>query len=268
LWSNELRPLTAVPVVSPQPSLAGPDVTIPPSSIVLAIQGPRRATCRTGNEADGNAMDGRLHRALDGELAVSDLTDEEQEHLLEAEAAIRAVLSALPQRPLPDLAPAVLRSIEKAERERDAAARVHPRAGVRGLLTWLWRPRPISIGWRPVYSFGAGAALLVLLALALLRFDAPVAPRQVFTEFVLHAPDAHEVTLAGDFTGWKPSHPLTRSGPGVWTVVVPLDPGIHHYAFVVDGEQWVPDPMAPAYDDGFGGRNSRLAVLAPEEVSR
>jgi hypothetical protein len=56
---------------------------------------------------------------------------------------------------------------------------------------------------------------------------------------------------------------MTRTGPGVWTVVVPLEPGIHNYAFIVDGERWVPDPNAPAVDDGFGGMNSRLAVLAP-----
>ena len=28
----------------------------------------------------------------------------------------------------------------------------------------------------------------------------------------------------------------------------------------------LPDPNAPAVDDGFGGLNSRLAVLAPDEV--
>jgi hypothetical protein len=30
----------------------------------------------------------------------------------------------------------------------------------------------------------------------------------------------------------------------------------------------VADPNAPAVDDGFGGLNSRLAVLAPDDAER
>jgi len=52
----------------------------------------------------------------------------------------------------------------------------------------------------------------------------------------------------------------------VWTVVVPLEPGIHDYAFVVNGGQWVPDPNAPAFEDGFGGLNSRIAVITPDRA--
>ncbi len=50
----------------------------------------------------------------------------------------------------------------------------------------------------------------------------------------------------------------------MWSVTVPLEPGVHDYAFVVDGEQWRPDPLAPSVDDGFGGTNSRLALLPPD----
>ena len=88
--------------------------------------------------------------------------------------------------------------------------------------------------------------------------------QQVFTQFVLDAPNASRVAVAGDFSGWKPVHVMTRSEAGVWTVVVPLDPGVHDYAFVVDGERWVRDPAAPAVKDGFGGVNSRVAVLSPD----
>jgi len=94
------------------------------------------------------------------------------------------------------------------------------------------------------------------------QIDAMVA-RQV-EEFLLSAPGAKNVAVAGDFSGWKPVHVMTRSEAGVWTVVVPLDPGVHDYAFVVDGERWVPDPTAPPVNDGFGGVNSRLAVLSPD----
>jgi len=93
---------------------------------------------------------------------------------------------------------------------------------------------------------------------------APVAGWQVLVQFRLDAPQASEVALAGEFTEWQPIYPLKRSEPGIWTVVVPLEPGIHDYAFIVDGERWLPDPMAPAVEDGFGGLNSRIAVLTPD----
>jgi hypothetical protein len=57
---------------------------------------------------------------------------------------------------------------------------------------------------------------------------------------------------------------MKRTAPGVWTIVVPLAPGVHDYSFIVDGEKWVPDPSAPAMADGFGGVNSRIAVIAPD----
>jgi len=31
----------------------------------------------------------------------------------------------------------------------------------------------------------------------------------------------------------------------------------------VDGTRWVQDPFAERVDDGFGGTNSRVAVLVP-----
>jgi len=75
-------------------------------------------------------------------------------------------------------------------------------------------------------------------------------------------PEAHEVSLAGTFNRWD-AHvtPLVRSGPtGVWTATLTLPAGQHQYAFVVDGARWVPDPGAPAVDDGFGRRNSVLTL--------
>jgi len=48
--------------------------------------------------------------------------------------------------------------------------------------------------------------------------------------------------------------------------VVPLEAGVHDYAFVVDGEVWTPDPLATSVDDGFGGENSRLSLLPPERI--
>lgn len=233
-------------------------------------------------------MDHRIQKALDGELPREALTAPELAVLAAAEADIGAVLRSVPARPLPDLAPAVMRRIAAVEAGKAAAARSAPAtpkiatqtvaavhgagqsaassaaAGLRATLGWIWKPRPISFGWRPAYGFAAAAMLVVMLVIGRETAPAGDGTQAVLTQFVLNAPDAQQVMLAGDFTGWQPAHTMTRTGPGVWTVVVALEPGVHSYAFVVDGDHWVPDPNAPAVDDGFGGLNSRLAVLAPD----
>lgn len=113
-----------------------------------------------------------------------------------------------------------------------------------------------------------GGALVPALALAAalvlwLRPAAPsTSPSIVTVRFVLTAPDAHAVSLAGTFNQWDAhATPLVRTGTsGVWTATVSLPPGQHQYVFVVDGVRWVPDPAAPAVDDGFGRRNSILTL--------
>jgi 1,4-alpha-glucan branching enzyme len=80
--------------------------------------------------------------------------------------------------------------------------------------------------------------------------------------FVLVAPEAKQVSLAGTFNQWNTQvTPLVRAGAtGVWTATLTLPAGQHQYAFVVDGARWVADPGAPAVDDGFGRRNSVLTL--------
>jgi hypothetical protein len=65
--------------------------------------------------------------------------------------------------------------------------------------------------------------------------------------------------IGGDFSGWKPV-PMTRSGE-FWTVCLPLDPGIYHYAFRTAGEEWfVPESTPGRRDDGFDGFVAILVV--------
>jgi hypothetical protein len=200
-------------------------------------------------------MNPRVHDALDGDVPARVLTAAERTELAGMTSQLDAVLRAVPEEPLPDLAPAVLARIR-----RDAVPR-------RGLADWLWRPRTIAITWRPAYALAAAVLIAAVSAPGALR-PAPATiaatPPRVFTRFVLEAPDARHVAVAGDFSGWQPEHVMTRSAAGVWTVVVSLDPGVHDYAFVVDGERWIPDPAAPRVADGFGGVNSRVTVLSPE----
>ena len=203
-------------------------------------------------------MNERIQRALDGDVeARASFTEHEAAVFAETEEMVRKVLQSIPAEPIPDVSASVLAAIG-----RTSAARPSP---IRHIRDWLWAPRPVALQWRPAYAF---AALLALAALPLLRQPAaPVAPaarQQVLVQFRFDAPTARQVQLAGNFTDWKASVPLKRTAAGTWTVVVPLDPGVHNYSFVVDGREWVADPMAPAVADGFGGENSQLAVLTPD----
>jgi hypothetical protein len=59
--------------------------------------------------------------------------------------------------------------------------------------------------------------------------------------FVLHAPGAARVAIAGDFNDWnRTATPLSDSaGSGVWSTVVAVRRESRGYAFVVDDTQWV-----------------------------
>src|SRR5215471_20445655 len=60
--------------------------------------------------------------------------------------------------------------------------------------------------------------------------------------FSFTAPAATSVQLVGDFTQWQ-QHPINlhKEGAGIWRTRVDLEPGEHHYRFLVDG-QWRDDP--------------------------
>ena len=67
-------------------------------------------------------------------------------------------------------------------------------------------------------------------------------------QFMLTAPAASRVALAGDFNGWDPRGIAMTRDPrdGRWAVTLALAPGRHSYAYVVDDTQWVRDPLASA----------------------
>lgn len=85
---------------------------------------------------------------------------------------------------------------------------------------------------------------------------------KVFVRLILLQPEAHSVSVAGDFNGWNPAQtPLERSDGGVWTATIPLPPGRYQYMFVIDGKEWIADPLAAEETtDGFGAHNAVLDV--------
>ncbi len=222
-------------------------------------------------------MQERVHRVLDGELDADELSAEEAAERECYEEAINAALRAVPGEVPSDLAPAVMRrievlaaaahmSVDRVHRQKD---RWHRESAWREALAWLWAPRALSLRLRPAYALVGAAALLALLLVGRrgpARAAAPAASvaARVFVHFRLDAPGAKDVALAGDFTGWKPSISLHQVAPGIWSVEIPLDPGLYDYSFVVDGRRWVADPVASRVEDGFGGSNSRIAVLPPQ----
>ncbi len=147
--------------------------------------------------------------------------------------------------------------------------------GVRRLVHWLIRPRPILL--RPVLVASGLAAAMALgwwlgqRGGGLSPAIAPVAEAPtVLVRFELRAPEAERVALAGSFTEWDPEGVALSKNPqtGVWSVTVPLSLGEHEYSFVIDGQRWIPDPTAHAQvDDGFGQTNS-VIVVGPRGVVR
>jgi len=156
-----------------------------------------------------------------------------------------------------------------------------------GAIGWMLRPRTVVM--RPVYGLLAAAALAALLLLprgpstpvattapggdvaaagaASLDVSGDMTPGAVvYVRFVFNAPAAQSVALAGDFNDWETDALplLDADGDGLWTGTFALQPGVHKYMFVVDGERWETDPGAERYmDDGFGMRNALIAIAAP-----
>lgn len=205
-------------------------------------------------------MNERLQRYLDGELRREDLTPEELSEIALDEAVIREAKKLAMSINVPDMTAGVLARIDASEQSSSKSAgqkKIFP-----DVLRWLWAPRHIRL--RPAYGLVATAVILFIVGLP--PRETNPASSKVFVQFRLDAPGAKTVRLAGSFTGWKPSYALQEVTPGTWSTLIPLDSGVHNYAFVINDEQWLQDPAAPVVEDGFGGMNSRLSVLLPGEL--
>jgi hypothetical protein len=82
------------------------------------------------------------------------------------------------------------------------------------------------------------------------------------TQFVLDQRSARRVSIVGEFNGWDASKtPLTRLESGLWTVTIPLTPGRHVYAFVLDDTLVTADPRAPKVRDADYGREGSVVMV-------
>lgn len=181
---------------------------------------------------------------------------------------------------------APLRAAEHAHPsfERRLMANVH----AEGPALYPMRASSSASWWRtqrvfrlsPLGGLAIAAGLCGIVALSGIELGSRIAARSAATtrsaqsslpsdtaqlvRFVFVDSGAARVELVGDFNEWtKGVTELKRSGaPGVWSVSVPLPPGRHEYAFIIDGSRWVADPLAVKSSDDFGTESSVIRVAS------
>lgn len=87
-------------------------------------------------------------------------------------------------------------------------------------------------------------------------------PDMSITEFVLHAPQAGEVYVLGDFNNWQKSDAsrLTMLESGKWSSHFTLERGTYRYKFMVD-DNWMRDPEnSTSETNAFGTKDSVLTI--------
>jgi hypothetical protein len=140
--------------------------------------------------------------------------------------------------------------------------------------SWWRKERVVRIS--PLAGLAVAAGIGAIIVLSGVAIGAKITPRapvpmsaaavkrdtvQV-VRFVFVEPRASRVELVGDFNAWaRGITELQRTGaPGVWEVSVPLSPGRHEYAFIINGSRWVADPLAVKSSDDFGTESSVIRV--------
>lgn len=230
-----------------------------------------------------------LRRLMDGELRATEVRhvlreaaeDEEALALLNLEFRVRSAFGReqeaawVPE----DFADRVMRQVQLRSRGSEHEAALGTRFGswLERLLEALVTPRPVVL--RPALALGTILVLGLAAVLILSRQQSSIpagaqsaepfpaqqvsADEQVIVPFVYVNADAQSVGVAGDFNDWEPTDLQRKvlNGRVVWTTHLPVSRGEHRYMFVINGDRWESDPLAPAHeDDGFGNTNAILAL--------
>jgi hypothetical protein len=128
-------------------------------------------------------------------------------------------------------------------------------------LRGLWTSRSHSASTTVALAGPSNAPSMVRTA-ASTELD----PAPVQQPFVFNNGRAHKVFVVGDFNRWDPTAtPMTRSSDGeLWSTVIPVVPGRHMYAFMVDDSLFTLDPNAPkTRDPDLGAEGSIIIVGRP-----
>jgi len=203
-------------------------------------------------------MNESMNRYLDGELTAEELAPEAHREVEAWEAMFADARQAGSSGAPVGLESLIMDSI-----------RTESKPALARLLGWWVNPHPVRV--RPLIGLAAAAAIgaFLLIPLSGPQVEDPigasttmVGDEPVYVQFQFEAPDAASVAVAGDFNGWIPDVDLADpDGDGIWSGRLLIAPGVHKYMFVVDGTDWMPDPLSEQYvEDGFGNRNSVLAI--------
>jgi hypothetical protein len=195
----------------------------------------------------------------------------------EHDAVLRRALDEL--RRLPPADPAAMRRVVVAA----AAARVTPFDGEPGMLSPR-RGRSIRVwmmvgvaaasafvgfalrgAWTSKSSGASNTVALVadstrkLVRNAATELDAAPIPQQ----FVFNSSRAHKISVVGDFNHWNPtSTPMALASDGeLWSVTIPIAPGRHTYAFMIDDSLFTLDPSAPKARDSDLGADGSIRIV-------
>jgi hypothetical protein len=130
--------------------------------------------------------------------------------------------------------------------------------------------RPAKPDVRPAVVSAAASAsrpAVTESATTVLQQVADVAgAKPLLQQFVFANAKASRVSVVGDFNQWNAtSAPMTRSADGaLWSVLIPILPGRHVYAFMVDDSVLTLDPArATARDPDLGTDASVVMVGRP-----
>jgi hypothetical protein len=198
-----------------------------------------------------NAIDPRIHQALDGELARAALSAELSrvvERLVTAAALLAAPL------PFPSLESRVLALIRRPLPSR-----------ARRLLRGIAAPRAVTFRVRPVWSLALAAALAWLTLFPIRREGPDIGEHEGIVQFVGRFPGAQSVQVVGSFNDWRPGSIALEDveQDGVWRATLVLPAGAYEYMFVVDGERWVPDRLAERLIADEFGRENSIVIVRP-----
>ncbi len=112
---------------------------------------------------------------------------------------------------------------------------------------------------RPVWFAAAAAAAAVLFFVLL-----PGAPQEspgTPYRFVVYRPDVSRVEITGSFTGWNTVSMRKVGDSGYWEHTLNLPQGEHRFAYLLNGDERLPDPTVPMREkDDFGSENSVISI--------
>jgi hypothetical protein len=152
---------------------------------------------------------------------------------------------------------------------------LYPHARERSAESW-WRTRR-EFRLSPLAGLALAAGITAIIAVSGIAVGSRIGSRTELAARVAAKPQpdtvqlvrfvfvdrsAASVEIVGDFNAWaKGSAEMRQSGvPGVWAISVPLSPGRHEYAFIINGTRWVADPLAVKASDDFGTESSVIRV--------